>query len=666
MKPVFIIAIAAVAMIGVMVPSVYAEHSKAHQNLYDKSLETIQLPDLGFEILINYPYDGYNNPKLNELYTCIENNFRKTITTSGEFDKEYSVMYSPELNDNLGWAMNLKEITKKHCPQMISVFDVEATPELVSTIEKQCYYDMNGKSICKNVEEFKEIPSWIKNNAGWWADGTIDDETFVLGIQFLVEEKIISLPPTTIDELKKDSEKKIFLLPKEGKFTIYIHEKFPNYNVLNSLYVGIITPDGSTVGIFSETANMNGVFTSYFDLYPSHDEGEYKIIGKSGNSESILNSFFVKKQSTSDIPSWIKNNAGWWANDVISQSDFMVGIQYLLEEQTIQINPEILGATMPQMCTQNMDAFCCAVVDTPHSADILQIACSDETTNEMIQEQDELFILKLDNIRPRNSIENNWDSFKILEDYQAPENVKDSLRMHYEKDESLIQFYLYQFPTISEAEKYYELMVDYNNEVYLEYNYNPYEITVTPSNVNQKCYDDMGSPNFNPIGQRHEYSNEFICISNNIIIHSIMQTDDVETPLWHFSSTEQVFSKINAIMNYGTDEISIEMFESTFGVSSSETVTEGESTSFEEGFSGLYCKQDGVFVEMTGKYTNGAESYSSIYFTLGVLDNQDRIVSTGIGTIYNIAPYQTKMFDASAEWSGDFKECIIEIDTAFP
>ena len=22
----------------------------------------------------------------------------------------------------------------------------------------------------------QEIPSWIKNNAGWWADGAIDDE----------------------------------------------------------------------------------------------------------------------------------------------------------------------------------------------------------------------------------------------------------------------------------------------------------------------------------------------------------------------------------------------------------------------------------------------------------------------------------------------------------
>ena len=38
-----------------------------------------------------------------------------------------------------------------------------------------------------------EIPSWIKNNAGWWADGAIDDDSFVGGIQFLIEEGIMSV-----------------------------------------------------------------------------------------------------------------------------------------------------------------------------------------------------------------------------------------------------------------------------------------------------------------------------------------------------------------------------------------------------------------------------------------------------------------------------------------
>ena len=38
------------------------------------------------------------------------------------------------------------------------------------------------------------IPSWIKNNAGWWADGSIDDNSFVQGIQFLIKEGIMKIP----------------------------------------------------------------------------------------------------------------------------------------------------------------------------------------------------------------------------------------------------------------------------------------------------------------------------------------------------------------------------------------------------------------------------------------------------------------------------------------
>ena len=41
------------------------------------------------------------------------------------------------------------------------------------------------------------IPEWIKNNAGWWADGAIDDNSFVQGIQFLIKEGIMKIPPTT-------------------------------------------------------------------------------------------------------------------------------------------------------------------------------------------------------------------------------------------------------------------------------------------------------------------------------------------------------------------------------------------------------------------------------------------------------------------------------------
>ena len=47
------------------------------------------------------------------------------------------------------------------------------------------------------VPEKTPIPGWIKNNAEWWAAGQIDDDSFIQGIQFLIKEDILKIPPTT-------------------------------------------------------------------------------------------------------------------------------------------------------------------------------------------------------------------------------------------------------------------------------------------------------------------------------------------------------------------------------------------------------------------------------------------------------------------------------------
>jgi TusA-related sulfurtransferase len=43
------------------------------------------------------------------------------------------------------------------------------------------------------------IPQWIKNNAEWWADDIIDDDTFVNGIEFLIKEKILNVTSSTVE-----------------------------------------------------------------------------------------------------------------------------------------------------------------------------------------------------------------------------------------------------------------------------------------------------------------------------------------------------------------------------------------------------------------------------------------------------------------------------------
>ena len=40
------------------------------------------------------------------------------------------------------------------------------------------------------------IPEWIRNNAAWWADGQIDDGTFIQGIEYLIKNDIILIPNT--------------------------------------------------------------------------------------------------------------------------------------------------------------------------------------------------------------------------------------------------------------------------------------------------------------------------------------------------------------------------------------------------------------------------------------------------------------------------------------
>lgn len=56
---------------------------------------------------------------------------------------------------------------------------------------------------------------------------------------------------------------------------------------------------------------------------------ENKIIKVSGSSASLSGS--------NEIPYWIKNNAGWWANGKISDNDFVTSIEYLVNQGLIKI-----------------------------------------------------------------------------------------------------------------------------------------------------------------------------------------------------------------------------------------------------------------------------------------------------------------------------------------
>jgi len=42
-----------------------------------------------------------------------------------------------------------------------------------------------------------KVPSWIKNNAKWWLEGQIDENSFLEGMRFLIKENILKIPSNT-------------------------------------------------------------------------------------------------------------------------------------------------------------------------------------------------------------------------------------------------------------------------------------------------------------------------------------------------------------------------------------------------------------------------------------------------------------------------------------
>ncbi len=47
--------------------------------------------------------------------------------------------------------------------------------------------------LSQSVQAQSLVPEWVKSNAGWWAEGTVDDSTFLDAITYLVENGIINV-----------------------------------------------------------------------------------------------------------------------------------------------------------------------------------------------------------------------------------------------------------------------------------------------------------------------------------------------------------------------------------------------------------------------------------------------------------------------------------------
>ncbi|MGI0026617.1 MAG: hypothetical protein ACREAD_02100 [Nitrosopumilaceae archaeon] len=73
----------------------------------------------------------------------------------------------------------------------------------------------------------------------------------------------------------------------------------------------------------------------------------------------------ASSSSSNQIPSWIKNNAGWWANGTISDDEFVKGMQYLVQVGIIQVSIVSQGTPIGNSNTTGISesAISCKAID---------------------------------------------------------------------------------------------------------------------------------------------------------------------------------------------------------------------------------------------------------------------------------------------------------------
>jgi len=142
------------------------------------------------------------------------------------------------------------------------------------------------------AQEDTQIPNWIKNTAGWWANDEISEIEFLTGIEYLINNNIISIsfmPCTVKNENQHSSSTNLI----------------PDWVKNNAGWWATDQIDDSAFLQGIQYLIKEGIM----------------VIPPAETSES---------PESQQVPAWIKNNAGWWADGQIDDNSFVSGLQWLI------------------------------------------------------------------------------------------------------------------------------------------------------------------------------------------------------------------------------------------------------------------------------------------------------------------------------------------------
>jgi hypothetical protein len=206
-------------------------------------------------------------------------------------------------------------------------------------------------SLTNTILSPKEIPTWIKNTAGWWSEDKISDREFLTAINYLKESYIIHIPTVSEFNILNNTETIIEIEANEGitKWHSSVFEAIDNPSKSSIIFPkisGQLDRNTSKIPITItitkpnevntlEILTLRGKYSTTIESNKNNLPGIYSI--EIRNDKEIIETKYAFLDGVIEkIPVWIKNNAGWWASGQLSDDDFVSGIQFLVKKEMMK------------------------------------------------------------------------------------------------------------------------------------------------------------------------------------------------------------------------------------------------------------------------------------------------------------------------------------------
>ncbi len=180
----------------------------------------------------------------------------------------------------------------------------------------------------------EEIPNWIKSKIKLWTLDKVEDSAFVDSLVELNKRDLIKFQKIKVAQ-------NTYTLPKYGETVlIKISGRSSDVGQTSPVSLVVTRPDGIRTE-YTIPVLQSGSYSTSIPLDHDSPTGTYEIIAYHAGKE--MSPYYFAVQKNSIIPSWMKSSVRWWVEGKISDSEFLSGIQYLIDKKILVL--DVVDAT---------------------------------------------------------------------------------------------------------------------------------------------------------------------------------------------------------------------------------------------------------------------------------------------------------------------------------